>query len=57
MSLPTPRRASARLTYPVVFVAAMVVGVMAYEGTLAYTPLVLGLLVLAVGLDRYGSAG
>jgi len=41
-------------TNVVVFIAAMVVGVMAYSGDLAYTPLVLLLVVLAVGIDKYG---
>ncbi len=39
-----------------IFIAAMVVGVMAYTGELGYTPVVLLLLLLAVGVDRYGSS-
>jgi hypothetical protein len=31
------------------------VGIMAYTGELVYTPLVLVLLLIAVGIGRYGS--
>ena len=33
----------------------MIVGIMAYTGDLIYTPVVLVLLVIAVGIGRYGS--
>jgi fatty-acid desaturase len=49
------RRVNARWKNVVVFVAAMFVGVMAYTGELVYTPLVLVLLLIAVGIGRYGS--
>jgi fatty-acid desaturase len=39
----------------VIFIAAMVVGIMAYTGELVYTPLVLVLLLIAVGIGQYGS--
>jgi uncharacterized membrane protein len=39
----------------VIFVAAMFVGIMAYTGELIYTPLVLVLLLIAVGIGKYGS--
>jgi hypothetical protein len=46
-----------RPTTAVIFVAAMLVGVMTYTGDLSYTPAVVALLLLAVGLDRYTTAG
>jgi fatty-acid desaturase len=49
------RRVNARWKNVVIFVAAMFVGVMAYTGELVYTPLVLVLLLIAVGIGRYGS--
>lgn len=39
----------------VIFIAAMFVGVMAYTGELVYTPVVVLLLLLAVGIDRFSS--
>jgi len=48
-------RVNARWKNVVIFVAAMFVGVMAYTGELGYTPLVLALLLIAVGIGRYGS--
>jgi len=49
------RRVSARSKNVVLFIAAMFVGIMAYTGELVYTPVVLVLLLLAVGIDKYGS--
>jgi hypothetical protein len=49
------RRVDTRWKTVVVFIAAMIVGIMAYTGELVYTPLVLVLLAIAVGIDRYGS--
>jgi ABC-type polysaccharide/polyol phosphate export permease len=49
------RRVNARWKNVVIFIAAMFVGVMAYAGDLVYTPLVLVLLLIAVGIGRYGS--
>ena len=43
------------MRYLIVFVAAAFVGAMAYTGELVYTPVVLALLVLAVGIEKYGS--
>jgi hypothetical protein len=49
-------RVRPRPTTVVIFVAAMLVGVMAYSGDLRYTPAVVALLLLAVGLDRHSTA-
>jgi fatty-acid desaturase len=49
------RRVSARWKNVVIFIAAMLVGIMAYTGELVYTPVVLVLLLLAVGIGKYGS--
>jgi ABC-type polysaccharide/polyol phosphate export permease len=49
------RRVNARWKNVVIFIAAMFVGVMAYTGELGYTPLVVVLLLIAVGIGRYGS--
>ena len=49
------RRVNARWKNVVIFIAAMFVGVMAYTGELGYTPLVLVLLLIAVGIGKYGS--
>jgi ABC-type polysaccharide/polyol phosphate export permease len=49
------RRVNARRKNVVIFIAAMFVGIMAYTGELVYTPLVLVLLLIAVGIGRYGS--
>jgi hypothetical protein len=48
-------RLTGRYTTAILFVAGLVVGVMAYTGDLRYTPIVLALLVLAVVLDRIRS--
>lgn len=48
-------RVNARWKNVVIFVAAMVVGVMAYTGELGYTPVVLVLLLIAVAIGKYGS--
>ncbi|WP_158293566.1 MULTISPECIES: hypothetical protein [unclassified Halorubrum] len=48
-------RVNARWKNVVIFIAAMIVGIMAYTGDLVYTPVVLVLLVIAVGVGRYGS--
>jgi hypothetical protein len=49
------RRVNTRWKNVVIFIAAMFVGIMAYTGELGYTPLVLVLLLIAAGIDRYGS--
>jgi ABC-type polysaccharide/polyol phosphate export permease len=49
------RRVNARSKNVVIFIAAMFVGIMAYTGELGYTPLVIALLLIAVGIGRYGS--
>jgi fatty-acid desaturase len=49
------RRVNARWKNVVIFIAAMFVGIMAYTGELVYTPVVLALLLIAVGIGRYGS--
>jgi uncharacterized membrane protein len=49
------RRVNARWKNVVLFIAAMFVGIMAYTGELVYTPLVIVLLLIAVGIGRYGS--
>jgi fatty-acid desaturase len=49
------RRVNARWKNVVIFIAAMFVGTMAYTGELVYTPLVLVLLLIAVGIGQYGS--
>jgi ABC-type polysaccharide/polyol phosphate export permease len=49
------RRVNTRWKNAVIFIAAMIVGVMAYTGDLVYTPVVLVLLLIAVGIGRYGS--
>jgi hypothetical protein len=55
MGTPLQARLNARSKNVVIFVAAMFVGVMAYTGELVYTPVVALLLLLAVGIDRFGS--
>jgi ABC-type polysaccharide/polyol phosphate export permease len=55
MSETIQRRVNARWKNVVIFIAAMFVGIMAYTGELVYTPLVLVLLLIAVGIGRYGS--
>jgi hypothetical protein len=55
MSTPLRSRLDARSKNAVVFVAAMIVGVMAYTGELVYTPVVVVLLLLAVGIGKFGS--
>ena len=49
------RRVNARWKNVVTFIAAMIVGIMAYTGDLIYTPVVLVLLLIAVGIGWYGS--
>jgi uncharacterized membrane protein len=49
------QKVNARWKNVVIFVAAMFVGIMAYTGELIYTPLVLVLLLIAVGIGKYGS--
>lgn len=49
------RRVNARWKNVVIFIAAMFVGAMAYTGDLSYTPIVLVLLLIAVGIGKYGS--
>jgi fatty-acid desaturase len=49
------RRVNARWKNVIIFIAAMFVGIMAYTGELVYTTVVLVLLLLAVGIGRYGS--
>ena len=49
------RRVNTRWKNVVIFIAAMFVGIMAYTGDLVYTPVVLVLLLIAVGIGRYGS--
>jgi len=49
------RRVNARWKNVVIFIAAMLVGIMAYTGELVYTPIVLALLLIAVGIGKYGS--
>ena len=49
------RRVNTRWKNVVIFIAAMLVGIMAYTGDLVYTPVVLVLLLIAVGIGRYGS--
>ena len=49
------QRVNARWKNVVIFIAAMIVGIMAYTGDLVYTPVVLVLLLIAVGIGRYGS--
>jgi len=49
------RRVNTRWKNVVIFIAAMLVGIMAYTGDLIYTPVVLVLLLIAVGIGRYGS--
>jgi len=49
------RRMNARWKNVVIFIAAMIVGIMAYTGDLVYTPVVLVLLLIAVGIGQYGS--
>jgi uncharacterized membrane protein len=49
------RRVNARWKNVVLFIAAMFVGIMAYTGELVYTPLVIVLLLIAVGIGWYGS--
>jgi fatty-acid desaturase len=49
------RRVNARWKNVVLFIAAMIVGMIAYTGELVYIPLVLVLLLIAVGIGRYGS--
>ena len=49
------RRVNARWKNIVIFIATMIVGIMAYTGDLVYTPVVLVLLLIAVGIGRYGS--
>ncbi|WP_159435751.1 hypothetical protein [Halobaculum gomorrense] len=48
------QRVNDRWTNVVIFIAAMIVGIMAYTGDLVYTPVVLVLLLIAVGIGRYG---
>jgi hypothetical protein len=49
------RRVNTRWKNVVIFIAAMFVGIMAYTGELGYTPLVLVLLLIAAGINWYGS--
>ena len=49
------RRVNARWKSVVIFIVAMIVGIMAYTGDLVYTPVVLVLLLIAVGIGWYGS--
>ncbi len=49
------RRVNIRWKNVVIFIAAMFVGIMAYTGELGYTPLVLVLLLIAAGINWYGS--
>ena len=49
------RRVNARWKNVIIFITSMIVGIMAYTGDLIYTPVVLVLLVIAVGIGRYGS--
>ena len=49
------RRVNARWKNVIIFITAMIVGIMAYTGDLIDTPVVLVLLVIAVGIGRYGS--
>jgi len=48
-------RVNSRWKNVVIFIAAMIVGIMAYTGELVYTSVVLVLLLIAVGIGRYGS--
>jgi ABC-type polysaccharide/polyol phosphate export permease len=49
------RRVNTRWKSVVIFIAAMFVGAMAYTGDLSYAPIVLVLLLIAVGIGKYGS--
>ena len=49
------RRVNARWKSVVIFIVAMIVGILAYTGDLVYTPVVLVLLLIAVGIGWYGS--
>ncbi|MBS3761451.1 MAG: hypothetical protein KGY43_08290 [Halodesulfurarchaeum sp.] len=55
MNLALHRRVDARSKNVVIFIAAMLVGIMAYTGELGYTPVVLVLLLIAVVIGKYGS--
>jgi ABC-type polysaccharide/polyol phosphate export permease len=48
------QKVNARWKNVVIFIAAMFVGIMSYTGELIYTPLVLMLLLIAVGIGKYG---
>jgi len=55
MNLAIHRRVDARSKNAVIFIAAMLVGIMAYTGELGYTPVVLILLLIAAVIGKYGS--
>jgi len=55
MNLAIHQQVDARSKNAVIFIAAMLVGIMAYTGELGYTPVVLVLLLIAVVIGKYGS--
>jgi hypothetical protein len=55
MNVAIHRRVDARSKNVVIFIAAMLVGIMAYTGELGYTPVVLVLLLIAAVIGKYSS--